>query len=88
MKIKRCPFCGGIAAPIIGRNKDTYKETTFSVYCENCKIGIYRMEIGENAINGFQSPDDAIKAWNKRYKPTTKREKELIDAGLIYPKEE
>ncbi len=71
MEIKRCPFCGSDDVRIEEDCPTGFTE----VYCADCGVSITRAHEAE-----------AINAWNKRYKPTTKREQGLIDAGLIYPK--
>ena len=54
-KLKRCPFCGSVAWIAKLRNG-------WSVGCnsEKCLLDIH--------ADNFTSQDQALKAWNKRYK--------------------
>ena len=64
-ELKPCPFCGGKA----GRVHSTQYDECFSVICQQCGIiiGSYEQNKSgkwENLF--FKSPEEAVRAWNRR----------------------
>ena len=73
--LKPCPFCGSPVVmkkvPLWNNNGQGYKDAyEFNIHCENSKCNC-NIKLGNNTTI-YNSEEDAknnaIKAWNKRYK--------------------
>ena len=63
VSLKPCPRCGGVEQSVVGIN--TRGEWDWWVECNTCP----------DSIRAVKSEDEAIKAWNRRYKENeTKQE--------------
>lgn len=60
---KTCPFCGHL--PIVGKDSKDY----WNITCETIDCP------GENDL-WWETYDEAVKAWNRRYEPTCKMKHE------------
>lgn len=68
MKLKRCPFCGGV--PILE-------------YCTGDELDIRCDTCGITFEEGFRNREDAIEAWNRRDERTAKVEKVIRVSSVI-----
>ena len=61
IELKPCPCCGCEA----GLHSNT-EETLYGVYCPRCGMATY--------YEGFNTAEEAIAVWNKRYAPEPPKE--------------
>lgn len=66
-KLKTCPFCGGEAQVTIYGISDR----TYSVHCQSCFAMMGHEERTWSGLRGklfYSTEEEAVDAWNKRYK--------------------
>lgn len=80
-KLKECPFCGGEAQIFV--IDEVAAVDYYTVECKQCNMFEFGEERfgasnwGRPLFRGYSSEQEAIKAWNNRYKKT------CWDTGLI-----